>query len=64
MATWTRTTTGLLQGKQSDVSMHDLRKAVDFLDARVQTPAARQALRLDRAKEMVQHALHSKGDFA
>ena len=64
MPTWKRTTTGLLQGKQSDASMHDLRAAVDVLNARVKDPAQRQALRLDRAEQLVDALFQKRSDQA
>ena len=51
-----RTTSGLLQGKQSDVTERHLRAAVHFLEARVKDEDVRLALRLDRARTIVRES--------
>lgn len=51
-----RTTSGLLQGKQTDVTARHLKAAVHFLEHRVKDAGMRQALRLDRAKDLVKEA--------
>lgn len=62
--TMKRTTTGLLQGTQTVVSAEDLDEMVRYLTHRVGDPELLRALRIERARSMIQSANASSSGAA